>query len=67
MTGSMAPADRALEQKYRDGAYEALGKAVKNGWKDPATLRTEPDLDPIRAGPRYAALAKEVQTAADGH
>jgi serine/threonine-protein kinase len=65
--GSASPADRALAQKYLDGAFAAMGKAVKSGWKDPAALRTEPDLDPIRSDPRYAALEKSVRTAAGGN
>jgi serine/threonine-protein kinase len=60
MTGSTAPADRMLAQKYLDGAYAALRKAMSNGWQDPVRLRREPDLDSIRADTRYAALLQEL-------
>src|SRR5262249_44827054 len=64
---AITTAHQALEQKYLDGAIVALGKAVMKGWKNPATLRTTPDLDPIRAYPCYTALAKDVQAAAGGN
>ena len=41
-------------------ALPALQRAAELGFADLATLRHDPDLDPIRADPRFAAIAEQV-------
>jgi serine/threonine-protein kinase len=47
--GDQASSDRAA-------ALKAIGRAIELGWKDRTTLETDPDLDPIRDAPEFAAL-----------
>jgi tetratricopeptide (TPR) repeat protein len=37
-----------LAEKYRASAIEAIRQAIASGWKDLVTIRTNPELDPIR-------------------
>ena len=46
-------ADGNLRQQYTTQGMEALREAVKRGYKDAVVLRTEPDLEALRADPAY--------------
>jgi tetratricopeptide (TPR) repeat protein len=48
--------DQAASDRCRERALQVLGDLLKNGWKDRVTLETDPDLEPVRADPRFAAL-----------
>ena len=67
--GAGKPADarsedeKTLARKYTDKAIEAMENLVKYEWKDFHTLRTDPDLDPIRDDPRFAPLLDQVKKA----
>ena len=41
---------------YADRALEALQTAIEKGYCDGVTVRTDPDLAPLRSHPRFAAL-----------
>lgn len=43
-----------------DGAFDALGRAVDLGYEDGALLADDPDLAPLRADPRFAALVQRL-------
>jgi hypothetical protein len=57
-------ADPALARRYLDSAFAALTRGVQNGWKDLASLETDPDLEPLRGDARYPALVEQVRRAA---
>ena len=40
----------------REEAFRVLDALVRAGWKNRVALETDPDLDVIRADPRFAAL-----------
>ena len=52
-----------LVRHYTDRALDALRLALKRGWKSAEEVATDPDLDPIRADPRFAALLDEFRKA----
>ncbi len=56
--GSRAGGDRSAAD--RAAALEAIGRAIALGWKDRMTLETDPDLDPIRSAPEFAALLDRI-------
>jgi tetratricopeptide (TPR) repeat protein len=43
-----------------DKAFEMLSHAVDEGFSDRATLESDTDLAPLRADPRFAALAARI-------
>lgn len=43
-----------------DGAFAALERAVDLGYSDAALLADDPDLEALRADPRFAALAQRL-------
>jgi eukaryotic-like serine/threonine-protein kinase len=45
-----------LIRHYTDRALDALRLALKHGWKSAEQVAADPDLDPIRADPRFTAL-----------
>jgi tetratricopeptide (TPR) repeat protein len=57
--------DRRRADRCRDRAFEVLRDLVKAGWKDRAGLETDPDLDFIRAEPRFKELLKTVPKPAE--
>jgi arylsulfatase A-like enzyme/Flp pilus assembly protein TadD len=44
-----------------DGALTALRESVTRGVADPTLLDTDPDLAPLRADPRFGALARDAR------
>ena len=51
-----AAPDEAARRRYAGQAVAALADAVGQGYKDAVVLRTEPDLEAVRAEPAYRAL-----------
>jgi tetratricopeptide (TPR) repeat protein/tRNA A-37 threonylcarbamoyl transferase component Bud32 len=56
-TGSQA----ARKEEFLLAAMESLRAAVANGFRDPVTLETEPDLDPLRTRNDFRALVASIQ------
>jgi tetratricopeptide (TPR) repeat protein len=52
-----------LVRHYTDRALAALRLALNHGWKSAEMVTTDPDLDPIRADLRFAALLDEFRKA----
>jgi tetratricopeptide (TPR) repeat protein len=48
---------------HRDRAFEWLGKAAPTGFLSVQLLKTDADLEPLRADPRFAALLATVEKA----
>ena len=46
---------------YTGRAVDALRLAIKSGWKDLATLQTDPDLDAVRGDPGFLALVADAR------
>jgi tetratricopeptide (TPR) repeat protein len=53
--------DSSLREHYEHQALEALRTAVAQGYSDIITLKSGPDLDPIRAHPEYKKLMARLQ------
>ena len=53
-----------LYRRYVDGAFLALRFAREHGWKGLADVETDPDLDPIRGEPEYAAMVESFRKVA---
>ncbi len=49
------------KREYVDRAMELLQQAVKAGWKDPAHLKKDPDLDPLRDREDFKTLLAELE------
>ena len=47
--------DEKAARRYTDLALAALSKGIDVGWQDKVSLQTDPDLDPIKADPGFAA------------
>jgi hypothetical protein len=54
--------DTGQAARYADRAVELLRKAVAKGFKDVAQLKSDPDLDPLRARPSFQKLLTDVST-----
>ena len=52
-----------LVRHYTDRALDALRLALKRGWRSTEEVATDPDLDPIRADPKFVALLEEFRKA----
>jgi serine/threonine-protein kinase len=52
---SAAASDAAAEE-----AIESLKQAAASGWRDPAWMRRDPDLDPIRSRPEFQLLLMDL-------
>jgi formylglycine-generating enzyme required for sulfatase activity/tetratricopeptide (TPR) repeat protein/tRNA A-37 threonylcarbamoyl transferase component Bud32 len=48
-------------RRYRDRAVALLRQAVAAGYSDRKRLRTNPDLEPVRAHPGFAALLRQLR------
>ncbi|WP_250846652.1 serine/threonine-protein kinase [Aquisphaera insulae] len=59
------PSDASARQArhYTDRAFDALRLALKRGWRSADQVATDPDLDPIRADPRFATLLEDFRKA----
>jgi serine/threonine-protein kinase len=58
-----SPDSARLVRHYTDRALDALCLALKRGWRSTAEVATDPDLDPIRADPRFMALLDDFRKA----
>ena len=52
-----------LVRHYTNRALDALRLARKRGWKSAEEVATDPDLDPIRADPGFAAVLEQFRKA----
>ncbi len=50
----------AAREAEADNAMESLRRAIAAGWRNPAHMRTDPDLDPIRSRPDFQMLALDL-------
>jgi serine/threonine-protein kinase len=55
--------DAAAASRHRDRALALLDGLVAAGWTDAASLRTDPDLDPLRDDPRLGTLLERLARA----
>jgi serine/threonine protein kinase len=53
---SLTPAEEAERRQYADEAMEALRQTVEHGYRDAATLRSSPDLEPLRSRKDFQEL-----------
>lgn len=61
--GQESGGPQGSRQRYAASAVEVLRQAIEHGWRDPVLLECDPDLDPIRSHPDYAALLAEARAA----
>jgi hypothetical protein len=54
---------RRQVRHYTKRAVDALGLALKHGWKSVEEIVTDPDLDPIRADPEFVAVLERFRKA----
>src|SRR5262249_42882124 len=54
----------AEREGYSSRAMDALGKAVRLGWKDVAHIEADPDLAPLRSRDDFRAPCRELAEAA---
>jgi serine/threonine protein kinase/tetratricopeptide (TPR) repeat protein len=60
--GKLSPGDRARQKaRYADRAMEFLQKAVAEGYNNPQAIKTDPDVDPLRARKDFQELAAELE------
>ena len=59
------PAERDRAAGYADAAVACLKAAVAAGFADHDTIRTDPDLEPVRSRPGYAEVLKDLRRATD--
>ena len=52
--------DEKAARRYTDLALAALSKGIDVGWRDKVSLQTDPDLDPIKADPGFAAALARI-------
>src|SRR5262249_9360989 len=52
--------------RYAQAALGALDRAIARGWRDAVALERDPDLDPVRGRPGYAALLRKLRPGAGG-
>ncbi len=60
LTGSAADLE-ALRRKTTSQAIEALNRAARAGFRNAVWLRTDPDLEPIRARPEFQLLIENLE------
>jgi hypothetical protein len=65
--GAATPGDAAERHAAEDRAMEALRRSVSAGFADVATIRTDPDLDPLKGRADFRALLDQLtKSKADG-
>jgi serine/threonine-protein kinase len=57
---SLSDAERSLRNSYADAALKILQQAIECGYHDAMALEHDPDLEPLRANPRYHEILKGV-------
>jgi tetratricopeptide (TPR) repeat protein len=50
-----------LAEEYAAKTIDTLRQAIAHGFRSVAALRLDPDLEPVRARPEFAALVKELE------
>jgi tetratricopeptide (TPR) repeat protein len=63
---AVAAPSREQAESYARTASATLGQALACGWQDAVALERDPDLDPLRGRPEYAALVRTLRPAG-GH
>jgi hypothetical protein len=64
--GKLSAADRArLKARYADQAIDFLQRAIAGGWQNPELLKTDPDMDPLRAGEKFRELLADLEAKTD--
>jgi serine/threonine-protein kinase len=61
----LTPAERDRAAGHADAAVECLRAAVAAGFADGETIRTDPDLEPVRSRPGYAEILKGLRPPGD--
>jgi hypothetical protein len=58
----LSPAERGrLKARYADRAMEFLQRAVTGGWDNPQALKTDRDMEPLRAREDFRKLSAELE------
>ena len=61
----LTPTEKALRDKYADRALTLLEDLVNRlAYKDVVQLKTDPDLDAVRADPRFKAILDKLEKGA---
>jgi len=60
--GKLSPADRArLNARYADRAMDFLRQAVAEGWRHPQVIKTDPDVEPLRAREDFRKVLSDLE------
>jgi serine/threonine protein kinase/tetratricopeptide (TPR) repeat protein len=60
--GKLSPADRAvLKARYAERAVRFLQQAIADGWRNPQHLKTDPDVEPLRARQDFQKLLADLE------
>jgi serine/threonine-protein kinase len=57
----LTPDEKALRQMYADRAVMLIEDLARAGYRDVVKLRTDPDLDGVRADPRFQAIISRLE------
>jgi tetratricopeptide (TPR) repeat protein len=58
----LSPADRTgLKARYADQAMDFLRRAIAKGWRNPRVMKTDSDLEPLRARKEFQKLLADLE------
>jgi serine/threonine protein kinase/tetratricopeptide (TPR) repeat protein len=64
--GKLSAAERArLKVRYANRAIDFLRRAIAASWQNPEQLKSDPDIDPLRARADFRKLLAELEAKAD--